>query len=234
VGVGLLGIRFPGFSGRGVLSWLVHIELETEVLAQNRIHDSYDWHQRLWECFPDKPNSARDFLTRIDLLDGSVRVWMLAGRQPISPAWCPPNAFAVKEVSPEFLSHTLYAFDLRANPTKALVQRAPDGTPKRKANGKRASGKRVPLVKLEDLRAWIERKGVEAGFRISAAEPLDIGPMVENHFRRKETRGLHGGVQFRGVLEVVDPTKFRDAYFRGIGPAKAFGFGLLLLAPIQQ
>lgn len=234
MGLGLLGIRIPRFPGRDILSWLVRIELATEVLAQYRIHDSYDWHQRLWECFPNSPDSARDFLTRIDLLDGSVRVWILAGRQPVNPAWCPSTAFAVKEISPEFLSHPSYAFDLRANPTKALVQHEPDGTPRRKANGKRASGKRVPLVKQEDLRAWIDRKGAEAGFRISTAEPLDIGPMVESHFRKKELRGLHGGVQFRGVLEVVDPTKFRDAYFKGIGPAKAFGFGLLLLAPIQQ
>jgi CRISPR system Cascade subunit CasE len=232
MGLGLLGWQRPGV-GRGCpLSWLARIELDTESLKQLRILDSYDWHQRLWECFPNASDSKRDFLSRVDLLDGAARAWLLAERRPICPSWCPAHAFSAREVAPAFLSHGRYAFDLRVNPTKALVQREPDGSPKLKANGKRTSGKRVPLVKEEDLRAWIDRKAAEAGFRISDGKPLEIGPMVESHFRRKETRGLHGGVQFRGVLEVVDETKFRDTYIRGIGPAKAFGFGLLLLAPV--
>ena len=57
--------------------------------------------------------------------------------------------------------------------------------------------------------------------------------MVEHHFHKKENRGYHGGVQFRGVLEVTDPVKFAQAHSKGIGSAKAFGFGLLLLAPVQ-
>lgn len=216
------------------MSWLVRIELDTEALKRLRILDSYDWHQRLWDCFPDSPDSRRDFLARFDLLDGSARAWMLAVRKPVCPSWCPPAAFSLKEIAPGFLAHRTYAFDLRANPTKALVQREPDGSPKRKANGKRASGKRVPLLKSEDLKEWIGRKASEAGFRISPVCPLEIGPMVESHFRKRETHGYHGGVQFRGVLEVVDPARFADAYVKGLGSAKAFGFGLLLLAPVQQ
>jgi len=57
--------------------------------------------------------------------------------------------------------------------------------------------------------------------------------MVEHHFRERENRGYHGGVQFRGILEVTDPARFSQAYFKGIGSAKGFGFGLLLLSPVQ-
>jgi CRISPR-associated protein Cas6/Cse3/CasE subtype I-E len=35
-----------------------------------------------------------------------------------------------------------------------------------------------------------------------------------------------------GVLTVTDPAKFHDTFTRGIGSAKAFGFGLLVIAPI--
>lgn len=232
-----MGFRFleflrPAFGGRDLLSWIVRIELDVDVVGRLRIHDSYDWHQRLWDCFSGMPDQRRNFLTRIDLMEGAVRAWMLSESKPACPAWCPSEAFFVKEVGPGFLSHKHYAFDLRANPTKALVQRDPDGAPKRKANGKRASGKRIPLVHHEDLRNWIDRKAVEAGFRISEAKPLEIGPMIEVHFRKKEDSGYHGGVQFRGVLEVTDPIKFAQAYSKGIGTAKAFGFGLLLLAPV--
>jgi CRISPR system Cascade subunit CasE len=215
------------------LSWLARIELDTAALERLEILDSYDWHQRLWTCVPDAPKSDRDFLTRIDLLDGAARAWMLTVRRPVCPAWCPTEAFSARELAPGFLSHKRYAFDLRANATKALVQRTADGSPQRKANGKRASGKRVPLVDPVDLRSWLDRKAADAGFRIADAKPLEIGPMVESHFRKKGTGGSHGGVQFRGVLEVTDPTKFAQAYSKGIGPAKAFGFGLLLLAPVH-
>jgi len=215
------------------MSWLLRIDMDAEDVGRQRILDSYDWHQRLWECFPGLPEESRSFLTRIDLLEGAVRAWLLSEEKPSKPLWCPDDAFALREIAPGFLSHRHYAFDLRVNPTKALVQRNPDGTPMLKSNGKRASGKRVPLVDPVDLLAWIERKGAESGFRISEAKPLEIGPTVGYHFRKKEHAGVHGGVQFRGILEVTDSVKFSQAHSKGIGSAKAFGFGLLLLSPVQ-
>lgn len=40
------------------------------------------------------------------------------------------------------------------------------------------------------------------------------------------------GVRFDGVLRVTDVEVLLDALRGGIGPAKAFGFGLLSLAPL--
>jgi CRISPR system Cascade subunit CasE len=37
-------------------------------------------------------------------------------------------------------------------------------------------------------------------------------------------------VDFEGILEVTDPEEFAAAVTAGIGPAKAFGFGLLSVA----
>jgi CRISPR system Cascade subunit CasE len=215
------------------MSWLLRIEMDAEDAGRLRILDSYDWHQRLWECFPGLPEEQRSFLTRVDLLEGAVRAWLLSERKPSRPAWCPEAAFALREIASGFLTHRHYAFDLRVNPTKALVQRNQDGTPKLKANGKRTSGKRVPLVDPKELRAWIDRKGIECGFRIAKAKPLEIGPVVGYHFRKKDHTGVHGGVQFRGILEATDSAQFAQSYAKGIGTAKAFGFGLLLLSPVQ-
>ena len=58
--------------------------------------------------------------------------------------------------------------------------------------------------------------------------------MVEHYFSKKGQSGYHGGVQFRGALEVTDQEKFIETYQSGIGSAKGFGFGLLLLAPIKM
>ena len=216
------------------MTWLARVELESDDLERLRIADSYAWHQRLWDCFPEDPEHARDFLSRVDVLDGAIHAWLLSEREPVCPEWCPVDAFGVRCIAPGFLAHRRYAFDVRVNPTKALVQREADGSPLRRANGKRASGKRVPLVDPQDLRAWIDRKGAQGGFAISDAKPLEIGPTAEVHFRRKGAAGYHGGVQFRGVLDVTDPAQFAETYRRGIGSAKAFGFGLLLLAPLHD
>src|ERR1035437_5296772 len=40
-----------------------------------------------------------------------------------------------------------------------------------------------------------------------------------------------GSVPFEGIMEVADPERLRDALEYGIGSAKAYGFGLLSVAP---
>jgi CRISPR system Cascade subunit CasE len=40
-------------------------------------------------------------------------------------------------------------------------------------------------------------------------------------------------VRFEGVLEVRDADRFREALANGIGPGKAYGFGLLSIAPVR-
>lgn len=227
------------------MSWLTRLEVNAEIARTEGISDSYAWHKRIWECYPDTPNAKRDFLTRIDQLEGAFRLWILARRKPLRPQWCPPEGFALKVIAASFLSHRYYAFDLRANPVKTLVQRGPNGETLLRSNGKRMNGKRVPLVQPEELRTWLIHKGkvrcrdkdtgldVPGGFRIVAEKPLEISPMVESYFRKQGQSGYHGGVQFRGILEVTNQERFIETYHAGVGSAKSFGFGLLLLAPIN-
>lgn len=227
------------------MNWLARLDIDAEIARAERLFDSYAWHKKMWECFPNMPDAERNFLTRIDPLEGAFRVWILSGNKPVCPSWCPDDDFTCKQISPSFLSHRHYAFDVRANPVKSLVQRDTNGQPLLKANGKRKSGKRIPLVKPDELRSWLVRKGevrsqdiktgedIPGGFRIVEERPLEISPMVENHFRKKGDSGYHGGVQFRGTLEVTDRERFIQTYQAGIGSAKGFGFGLLLLAPVN-
>jgi CRISPR system Cascade subunit CasE len=229
------------------MSWLTKFEIDERTARLQGIRDNYGWHKRLWDCFPGKPNKERDFLTRIDDLEGRFRLWLLSSDKPERPGWCRPGDYAISEIAPSFLCHKRYAFDVRVNPVKTVVQKGPNGETPLHANGKRKHGKRVPLVRHEDLHEWIRRKGrircrdkdtgvdIPGGFTIVEEEnrPLEITPMIENHFRKKEHMGYHGGVQFRGILEVTDQERFIETYYAGIGGAKAFGFGLLLLAPVK-
>ena len=235
------------------MSWLARLKVDVEVVRAEGIFDNYVWHKRLWnDCFPDVPRDApRDFLTRIDQIEGAFRAWIMAKRKPEKPEWCPSDGFALKEIAPSFLTHRYYAFDLKANPVKTVSRQGPNGERLYRPDGKRKQGKRIPLVKPEELRDWLVCKGkvrcrdkdtgqdVPGGFRIVEEKPLEISPMVENYFRKNDKRtgteqtAYHGGVQFRGTLEVTDQKAFIETYQSGIGSAKGFGFGLLLLAPIN-
>lgn len=219
------------------MNWLARMEVDAIIARTEGVSDNYAWHKKLWQCYPDTPEVTRDFLTRIDNLEGAFRLWVLSKRKPVRPGWCPTDGFALKEISPSFLSHRYYAFDLRTNPVKTIVQRGPNGETLLRTNGKRKNGKRIPIVNIEELNAWIVRKSITGGFRIVEGKPLEITPMIESYFRKKdritgkEHAAYHGGVQFRGTLEVTDQDKFVETYQSGIGSAKGFGFGLLLLAP---
>lgn len=227
------------------MNWLARLEVDAHTACTERISDSYAWHKRLWECFSDAPEAKRNFLTRIDHLEGAFRLWILSAIKPQRPQWCPSESFSLKEIAPSFLSHRYYVFDLLANPVKTIVQRGPNGETLLSPDGKRKHGKRIPLVKHDELCAWLIRKGevrcrdkytgldVPGGFKIVEGKPLEISPMVESHFRKKGIAGYHGGIRFRGTVEVTDRERFIETYQSGIGSAKGFGFGLLLLAPIN-
>ena len=226
------------------MNWLTRMRVDSRAAHQEKIYDSYAWHKKIWECFPDCPTRQRDFLTRIDHIEDAFCVWLLSNKRPVCPEWCLQENFSSKKISPSFLSHQYYAFDLKVNPIKAVVQYDEKGNPLRDANGKRKRGKRIPLADQDELRTWLARKGsircqdqsghnISGGFRIVDDMPLEIRPMQEYHFRKKGQSAYHGAVQFRGTLEVTDKEYFIKTYQQGIGSAKGFGFGLLLLAPVN-
>ncbi len=64
------------------MSWLARLEVDAETARAEGISDNYAWHKKLWECYPNAPEAERDFLTRIDQLEGAFRLWVLAERKP--------------------------------------------------------------------------------------------------------------------------------------------------------
>lgn len=208
------------------MTTLTQITLDAATVARLGIRDVYDWHQRTWECFPNRNGHPRDFLTRLDRKSERFQLLMVSRREPIRPPWCPADCWCGPKFIPEsYFSRTCYRFQLCANATKKVAVQKPDGSFKK-------NSRRVPLTKREDLIAWIKRKGELGGFSV-AEESLRTIPRGREYFEKNGQRGLHSAVEFQGVLTVTDPRKFYEAFIRGIGPAKAFGFGLLVVAPTR-
>jgi len=130
------------------------------------------------------------------------------------------------------------SFVLRANPTKKI------GKPKK--GDADLKGKRVALLREEEHIEWLMRKGkmrennCPGGFEIVAQENRANGGQVikipqahawpEGKFRHRNGHSdamTHVAVRFEGKLRITDADAFRATLVRGIGAAKAFGFGLM-------
>lgn len=209
------------------MSWLAKITVEAELAASLHLGltDSYAWHQLAWQVFPGLDRQSRPFLSRIDAgLEGYTLLLLSQVHEPQRPDWCPQGCWELKTIAPTFLKRSHYRFDLRANPTRKLI--------KLDANGERLkNGRRQPLTGLGEQSEWLQRKAGQSGFKI--IEAPDIGFCQDQVFRKRNGHGVHTGVRFRGLLEVTQQENFEKAFYQGLGSAKGFGFGMLLLQPIN-
>ncbi len=193
------------------MKYLTRILVGKSEAARLRLSDSYAWHRALWEAFPGRPDAGRDFLFRIDDARDHFRILLLSPAEPVPPAW---GRWQTKAIAPGFLEHTTYRFQLKANPT---MRRSSDG-------------RRLAIYQEDRLREWMHRKAADNGFQL-VPNTLTIGAPIDEFFVRNHRRGKHVSVDFRGVLAVTGRQAFRIAFNRGIGSAKAFGFGMLMLQP---
>ncbi|MCU0875250.1 MAG: type I-E CRISPR-associated protein Cas6/Cse3/CasE, partial [Pirellulaceae bacterium] len=190
-----------------------------------RIRDTYDWHQKVWLAFGGGDGQPRDFLIRVDRKEDAFRVLILSRSIPKKPDWCPTDCFGTKPIPDNFFAHPCYRFSLLANPTRKVRSN--------KAGERTKNGRRLAITKREDLIAWLQRKSDGGGFTVDA-ESLRTIPRGREFFHKDgKSHGAHTAVEFQGELTVTDPAQFRATVAAGIGSAKAFGFGLLVLAPIN-
>lgn len=209
-----------------MIAYLTQANIDYEVAIKRGLRDSYAWHQKIWEAFPERDGEARDFLTRLDDTDSRFRLLVLSESLPVRPDWCPSDCWRTKEMGDDFLDHGTFQFSLLANATLKKVVRNADGT-------RQKNGKRIPVVGDDELTAWLQRKAEAHGFSLGTSD-LKISSMPRHYFIKKGKSGLHQGTNFQGILKVTDPALFREALLKGIGTAKAFGFGMLCLSPITQ
>lgn len=209
------------------MSYLTQILVPYELaVRQLKIRDSYDWHQRVWQAFKGRDGTKREFLSRVDEIDDAYRLLIVSPTEPTKPDWCPTDCFKTKAIPEDFFAAGQFRFSLLVNPTRKLVVR-------NEAGARKKNGRRIPLTKREDLIVWMQRKAEAGGFDIDDPENLRTIPKPRSYFQKAGMQGVHYAVEFQGVLTVTDPPLFRTTFTTGIGSAKAFGFGLLALAPLS-
>jgi len=193
--------------------YLSQATLPLSAALHARLSDGYAWHCAIWKAFPDRPDDARDFLFRVDSLEGGFRILLLSEEKPRPDA---SFVWQTKEVGPSFLDHAEYRFQLKANPT---LRRSADK-------------RRLAITDEVKLRDWLMRKAEASGFTVDP-DTLTVGAPLDETFRKEGRFGKHVAVDFQGVLRVTDPERFKSAFTDGIGSAKGFGYGLLMLQPLH-
>jgi CRISPR system Cascade subunit CasE len=190
--------------------------------------DPYQHHRSIWRLFPGEPREPRrsgedprqGFLFRVeDNRPGRPARVLVQSNQPPVPT-DGVTLIASREVKPQPSLGQRLAFLLTANPVRTIK----DSEAEQKPTKKRVTC-RVPLIREDEQRAWLARK-LDGAAEIEAVSLLPHEPLF---FRRGNLAGKLVPLSFEGVLRVHDPMRLVALLENGIGPAKAFGCGLLLV-----
>lgn len=214
--------------------------------------DVHQMHRTVMAAFPQvdgeqPPRQQHGVLWR---LDQSQQGYLLYVQSRVEPDWSglPKHYLTephqVRDLQPLFDAITgghRFAFRLVANPTRA-VKRDEKQQSKRAEQGKRDQPRRVVHRNPEAQIDWLIRQGERNGFVIPMGRNgrPDIAPSPAFRMQGKTYLGDEAQkvsidrVRYDGHLIVTEPDLFASAVRDGIGRGKAYGCGLLSLAPAQR
>ena len=97
------------------------------------------------------------------------------------------------------------------------------------ADGVKNSRRRA-LRTEEEREAWLRRKAEQNGFEILLVNETAGEKHIARHPAEAGGSLTVDSYYYAGTLRITDPDLFRLAMRQGIGPGKAYGLGMLLLA----
>ncbi len=205
-----------------------------------------DAHRRLiWTLFPGI-DAKRDFLWRAD---GSGKFLIVSARKPQPSRLFRP--IESKPYEPVLAQGDRLAFVLRANATKdrrsVLREKAVPGSAHKPRNDRRVDivmhamreqeadgtesgeGRATRRIEAAEVAAksWLARQGESRGFVVETSVVEDYRVSVLG--RRGGRMATFGILDLKGMLTIRDPKEFTRTLFTGLGRARAFGCGLMLV-----
>ncbi len=189
----------------------------------------YDAHQALWRLFSDSPDRKRDFLYReVD----PVTFLAVSARPPEDPAgvW----RVRTKPYAPQLAEGDRLYVSLRVN---AVVKRkGADGRQDRfdvvqdarlrLKNANKEVPPRADLAQTEGLK-WLRARQEGLGLAFDEGS-VNVMSYVQHQLWRYGAKAKVSALDMTGFARVVDPEAALTALTQGVGPAKAFGCGLVL------
>lgn len=207
-----------------------------------RVADAYEAHSLVWDLFSDGPDRERDFLYRQEAHEGLPAFYTLSKRRPAdrNGTWIVES----KEFAPHLRAGQRLGFMLRANPIRSSWDQEKGKhhrhdvvmAAKRRLKETEPDRTRWPaeadLVQEAGL-AWLAQRAERCGFTFASGEVLADGYRQQVFKKTQVARPIQiSTIDYTGTLTVTEPEAFLGALQGGIGPAKGFGCGLLLVRPV--
>jgi CRISPR system Cascade subunit CasE len=219
--------------------------------ARRWLTDLYALHQLVMSGFPDDcaPDARRRFAVLFRLEEDRRQVLV---QSAIEPRWL-VSSLDVEIDGPKPLEPLLdrvkegeiWRFRLRANPTRRVARTATFGPdPDRgrlRPERPESVGRRVAIRSDGERLEWLARVGRAKGFELVSSGGAALGTLnvrvrnVGSLSIRAPGRSAPITIEvaeFEGFLRVRHRDLFTTALRDGIGPGKAFGCGLLSIAPL--
>ncbi|HEX6345783.1 type I-E CRISPR-associated protein Cas6/Cse3/CasE [Umezawaea sp.] len=214
--------------------FLTKLDINTGSREFRRDHANiHDMHRTVMSAFPNitEATPARQAHAVLWRLDSTNDGYVQYVQSRTEPDWgvlpeghltAPAEVRPLRPVLDAVTPGRRLAFRIVANPTWC------------EAKSRKRLVHREPQRQVE----WLMRKGEQHGFVIpnAGAEP-DVAPSpIPTLVGRKNaaTKITVEAVRFDGHLVVTDPDAFTEAVVAGIGRAKAYGCGLISLAPAES
>ncbi|KIX10839.1 type I-E CRISPR-associated protein Cas6/Cse3/CasE [Dethiosulfatarculus sandiegensis] len=196
-------------------------------------------HKVIWQVFSDSPERKRDFLFRRMQQTGNIPQYLaISDRAPLqNPLW----NIQTKPYEPRLSKGTKLGFTMRINP---VVKR-------RDANGKQTRHDLVMDQKQKLKTAgvardswpmqaelvqkagvgWLENRAEPNGFSFAKDKIRAEGYHQKRFFKGRRPVSL-SSLDLSGELLITDEELFLKTLYQGLGPAKGYGFGLVLVRPL--
>lgn len=223
--------------------YLHKISIDREALNKDRktYQDVYSLHEKIWALVSRNENQKRDFLYRVeyDAYQNIKHIYLLVPNQ-ISSQKNIKIAVSPK-YQPKLETGECLYFKLRANP---IIKRKENGKAKEygiimdakyqfKKNGQNYQEQFSLDELIHDVgMKWLIRKGEQHGFLVKQFEvrinndcEYSVKPPGKKVFTLRT-------LDFEGKLKIVDADRFKKSLFNGIGSAKAFGCGMMMIKRI--
>ncbi len=219
------------------MTWLTRAELRRDEPAQKVLarllldEGARDvGHRLVWSLFASDPDAPRDFIYR-EAEPG--RFLILSAREPDDPQklW----SLQTKTYAPPLTVGLRLGFALRANPAQSVKTLGRDRGVRVDAvmHAKKQAGARFEAEDVEAAAlAWLFAREARLGVAFDRSLCSAGGYRQIQIVRRGVKPIRHSVIDYEGVLTVTDPEALASSVRDGVGKARAFGCGLVMLRPL--
>lgn len=196
--------------------YLIKVEMDRRE-ARGLLADCQQMHRFVTGFFGTDRQSSQ-ILYRTNLVQNKLAIYLYAQTQA---EHIPENCHVQQRDITSWLDSMevgqIWNFDLIACPSKKVA-----------TEGQKNSRRRI-LREPGERQAWLERKAEQNGFSILRAQEQEQIHVSGKHENNRGGVMYHDAYHYQGVLQITDAEAFRKALQQGIGPGKAYGFGMMMV-----